>query len=107
MSKEATNTWRADKRINCKHCIRNERGERVCTAARHPHPMIDTCNVCRYQEPRGSRRGLGDLVSVFVSFVTLGTGKRVANRVAAARGKSECGCAARKAALNRATKGGD
>jgi hypothetical protein len=56
------------------------------------------CHNCELYEPCGI--GLGDVVEKVIGVATLGTAKRIARR--AARG--DCGCAKRRAALNRAGK---
>ena len=88
-------TEREDKMIDCKHAMRNVDGFRVCTTDRgSPSPAF--CSGCRYRNPRRSGNGLGDWVEWIIDKATAGRAKKVA-----AKKKGGCGCAARKAALNR------
>jgi len=100
---EPRKEW-ADSTIDCKHATRDVHGNRVCRDQRGtPHP--DPCGDCEYRDPRIEGRGLGDWAELVVDVATAGQGKRVAKAVAKARGKKDCGCAKRKAKLNRMGKG--
>lgn len=44
--------------------------------------------------------GLGDIIELLISIVTLGQGKRIANAVARLFGFEDCGCDARRIWLN-------
>tara|TARA_R110002096_G_scaffold162632_2_gene329739 strand:+ start:3364 stop:3657 length:294 start_codon:yes stop_codon:yes gene_type:complete len=92
---------RIDRRIDCRHCYRNDIGLRVCVANRVEHPTQQTCGVCKYRDPRRDRRGLGDWLEWLIDKVTGGRAKPAAEAIAKKTGKTECGCAKRKAALNR------
>lgn len=94
------NLHRPDKSIPCRHAIRNTRGVRECLERRGP-PSPRTCAGCEYREPRRSGRGVGDWVERIIDKVSGGNAKRAARAVAKATGKSGCGCAKRRAALNR------
>ena len=54
-----------------------------------------------YPGNKANRFRLGDITEALISVVTLGQGKRIAKAIAKKRGKSDCGCQARKEALNR------
>jgi hypothetical protein len=56
------------------------------------------CHNCELYEPHGV--GLGDMVEKVISVATLGRAERIARRVT----RGDCGCAKRRAALNRAGK---
>lgn len=92
---------RLDRRIDCKHCFRNDDGVRVCVAERIGHPTQAICKICKYREPQREGRGLGDWVELVIDKVSGGKAKPAAEAIAKKAGKGGCGCAKRKAALNR------
>ena len=67
----------------------------VCVALSVLAPR-SRCHNCKLFEPNGL--GLGDVVEKVIGVATLGTAKRIARRVT----RRDCGCAKRRAALNRA-----
>ena len=89
-----------DKAIDCKH-IRRLNGLRVCLENRSDRPSRAVCEVCKWRDPKREGAGLGDIVEKVIDVVTFGKGKQVAEATAKAAGKDDCGCAARKAKLNR------
>lgn len=92
---------RSDRRVNCKHCLRDGAGLRVCSAGRSAMPTQAICRSCVYREPRRGSRGLGDWVELVLARLTGGLAKRAAAAIARKSGNTECGCSRRKAALNR------
>ena len=91
---------RPDKTIECKNAIRNTFGVRECTEKRgHPAPRM--CLACDYREPRREGKGVCDWVELVIDKVSGGKAKPAAEAIAKKAGKSGCGCAKRKAALNR------
>ena len=71
------------------------KGDRdYCVALRVLAPR-DVCKGCKHYEPNG--KGLGDYVEKAIGVATLGQAKRVTKRVK----PGGCGCAKRRAALNR------
>ena len=49
----------------------------------------------------GNAPGLGDRIERGIDILTLGQGKKIAKKVAQARGKADCGCAKRREQLNK------
>jgi len=47
------------------------------------------------------RRGLGDIIAAAINVVTFGYGRRLADAIARAIGKTGCGCSQRQDSLNR------
>ena len=82
------------KHVGCRHW-KNDTD--VCVALSVLAPR-SRCHHCELYEPSGL--GLGDVVEKTISIATLGTAKRIATRVT----RRDCGCAKRRAALNRAGK---
>lgn len=66
-------------------------------------PRLGSAPQSPIPNPQSRPRGLplGDWAERTIDVVTGGRGKRIAQRVAKAAGKSDCGCGARQAALNR------
>ena len=54
-----------------------------------------------YPGNQANRFRLGDITEALINVATLGQGKRIAKAIAKKRGKADCGCQARKEALNR------
>ena len=79
--------------MNHESCRHWDADRDFCTAKRVQAPRV-TCDGCELAEPR--RFGLGDLAEKLISLTTFGQARKVAGRR-----KKPCGCAKRRAALNR------
>tara|TARA_R110000824_G_scaffold13686_2_gene59238 strand:- start:597 stop:950 length:354 start_codon:yes stop_codon:yes gene_type:complete len=75
-----------------------------CPVLRIGHPTGEICRSCPHytgkQLPVGNAPGLGDRIERGIDILTLGQGKKIAKKVAQARGKADCGCAKRREQLN-------
>jgi hypothetical protein len=79
--------------VSCKHHVGGECTNSLVLPVVGPHPSAGVCMHCDHYD--GPPRGAGDIVHA----VTSATG--IARAVKAVVGKN-CGCAARRAALNQA-----
>jgi hypothetical protein len=79
--------------VNCRHHVGGECTNSLVLPVVGPHPSDGICRHCDHYD--GPPRGAGDVVAIVTAF----TG--IDRAVKATVGKN-CGCAERRAALNRA-----
>lgn len=76
-----------------------------CPVLRIAHPTGSVCRTCpHYTGPKPPPPGLGDRIEQAIDILSLGQGKRIAQKIARKRGKSDCGCNKRKQKLNELGK---